>query len=62
MAAALDAPAMARREIALWIADEKQGRHWVHTCWCDGRHDGTETGLTFVAPPWSKARRAETAG
>ena len=57
-----DAPAMTRREVGLWDADEKTGRHWpVPGCWCGTPHDGTETGLTFVAVPWAESRRGEAA-
>ena len=61
LTALVSTPATTRREVALWIADEKQGRHWLVTCWCDARHDGTEAGMTFVAPPWDEARDAEVA-
>lgn len=56
------APVMTGREIGLWLADEQEGRHWLTTCWCNARHDGGETGLTFVAWPWDESRDGESAG
>ena len=50
-------PALTMREIRLGARDKQEKRHWVTgTCWCDEVHDGTETGLTFVAPPWDGER------
>jgi hypothetical protein len=49
-------PALTMREIRLGFRDADNGRHWVGTCWCKTEHDGRETGLTFVAPPWDGER------
>jgi len=57
-----EAPAMTRREVGLRDGDEKHGRHWSRgRCWCGAAHDGTETGLTLVAPPWDASRDGEAA-
>jgi hypothetical protein len=56
----IDAPALNGREVALAVADEERERHWLDAeCWCRSTHDGTETGLTFTAPPWDESRAGE---
>lgn len=63
LAALREAPVMTRREVGLWLADEKDGRHYPRSaCWCGSEHDGGEAGLTFTAPPWDDSRRREVAG
>jgi len=60
LAALREAPAMTRREVGLWLADEKQERHYPRSaCWCGVEHDGGEAGLTFTAPPWDESRNGE---
>jgi len=57
-------PAMTMREIRLGLADKRAEapRHWSRgRCWCGAAHDGTETGLTLVAPPWDASRDGEAA-
>jgi hypothetical protein len=50
-------PAMTTAEIRLAARDKHEGRHWPGTdCWCDRKHDGSEAGITLVAPPWSEQR------
>ena len=54
------APAMTRREIALWLADEEQGRHWSQAeCWCHASHPAESADLILVPPPWDASRRLE---
>ena len=56
------APAMTRHEVGLWVADEKQRRHWLGvTCWCDASHPAESAGLVLVPPPWNASRRLESA-
>jgi hypothetical protein len=53
-------PALTMREIRIGIRDQDNGRHWHwRECWCKRSHDGTETGLTIVAPPWDVTRDGE---
>jgi hypothetical protein len=50
-------PAMTLREVRLRSADEKDARHWSRgRCWCKASHDGAETALALVAPPWDASR------
>ena len=53
---------MTRHEVGLWVADEKQRRHWLGvTCWCDASHPAESAGLVLVPPPWNASRRLESA-
>ena len=62
MALPIYAPALTRREVALAVADERQGRHWLDAdCWCGARHNGAEAGLTFTAAAWDESRAREVA-
>lgn len=49
--------AMTTAEIRLAARDKHEGRHWLGApCWCDAAHDGSETGMTLIAPPGDEKR------
>jgi hypothetical protein len=55
-------PALTMRQVRLGLRDQDKERHWVHgKCWCKAVHEGKQTGLTLVAPPWDASRDGETA-
>lgn len=57
-------PALTAFEVRLEREDKEAGRHWSWpgACWCCMRHQAGEKGVKLIAPPWSRSRRAESAG